>query len=342
MIRSRILEFNPGPSGSGESRTSYLALTSTGLSGDEKSNGLAFWSAYLVVGIAILGVLAKGGWCYPSSSEPSTIPESFSEIVEDGDSEVSREETDKDNDKDKDKKKDKENCALTPDTRAPRPRLPPVSDKFKVELDSYWAGISSTSLNVAITVYCLLAKRGRSQKSSPEPSTTIHDIWELLDYGDGNGNDNDKGFCAPVSSSKLVLGILINPEQSIERLFEGNALANSYTPYVVLEFPENDSDVQSDVPFVEDASAPVDFAALFDALRDALCSFSEVCTTTERSPLDLARLVFFGMAMFLCVCLRVMVFLSTGRFGRRGIRQLVEQFENAKASVSHSSLLDYG
>lgn len=298
---------NPRPSVSGESGTSYLALTSTRLSGDEKSNGFAVWSAYLVVGIAILGVLAKRGWCYSSSSEPSINPENLSEILEDGDSEDSGEGTDKD--------KDEENCAPTPDTRAPRPRLRP--DIFEGELDSYWAGISSTSLIVAITVYCLLAKRGRSQKSSPKPSTTIDNIWELLDYGDGSsdGNNNSKGFCAPVSSSKLVLGILINPEQSIEQLFEGDALANSYTPYVVLEFPEfPDSDVQSDVPFVEDASAPVDLAALF------------------------ARLVVFGMVMFLCAGLRIMVFLSTGRFGCRGIWQLVEQFN----SVSYSFLLDFG
>lgn len=138
---------------------------------------------------------------------------------------------------------------------------------------------------------------------------------------------NDDWNCG---EPKLVVGILMNPEPPIEQLFEEDPLLDTYTPYVVLKFYDHFSDPHSDVKWKKDDSAPDGFAALSDAPQDALPSLKELRGMAESFLRNLPRFVIFALAIILCFELHVMVFFVKGRFGRRGIKQLVKNFKNFK------------
>jgi hypothetical protein len=84
------------------------------------------------------------------------------------------------------------------------------------------------------------------------------------------------------------------------------------------------------------------FAARFDAPHDDLLSFQTLQNMVEHLPArhDVAWFIVFGTAIVECFALRITGFLVTGGFGRRGIKQLIKRFKNAKPSVRSSSLLD--
>jgi len=208
----------------------------------------------------------------------------------------------------------------------------PVSDDDESEEEpvSDWAGISTTSMIVAFTVFDLLAKRRRSHTSS-ELSSTLQEA--------SSDDDGDNVCHGDSPSPRLVLAFLMNPKKHLERLLEDK----SYTPYTVLKYSD-DSSVLSDVGTLEDAPAPDGFAARIDALQDALLSSYELQYIAEIFPRDFAgfiRLVVFGMAMFICVGLRIMVFVVTGRMCCRGIQLLFNGFKDGKCFVRSSSLFDY-
>ena len=195
--------------------------------------------------------------------------------------------------------------------------LPPVSGDEQPLFDR--TGIRTASIFIVIAVFGLLAKYSLSSSSS-KPSTTLDDN---TCYGDC--------ACNEVPSPKSVLAILMSPEQSIEQLFEDDPLADTYTPYIMLQFHDNGSHVRSNVRNLQDASAPDDFAALFDAPQDALPS---VLLKDFRSSITFfARFVVIWIAVALCFILRAMGFFVTGRFGRRGIKRLLKELRDARLSV---------
>jgi len=230
-------------------------------------------------------------------------------------------------------------------------RLPPTSGNKELNGEPT---TTMASLVVATTVFGLLAQRRRAQRPSSSPPITPENILDVQDVqqavSDTNVNDDNVCCkdCAPVPfkkpSFRLALGVFINLDhwQSVERLLENDPLSESYTPCVVLKFLDDDSPVRSDVGLPEDASAPDGFAAQFDAPQDNLLSFQTLQYMVEHlpTPHDLARFIVFGTAILTCFSLRVTGFLVTGRFGRRGIKQLIKRFKNAKLSVRSSSLLD--
>jgi len=211
---------------------------------------------------------------------------------------------------------------------------------------SHWTSIIRASIFVAISVFGLLAKDHRPSSS---PSTAPENISEVQVAGSDNNVCCKDCQCAPVPfkepSPVFKLGILIDLKywQSVEQLLEDDPLAETYIPFVVLKFPDVYSPVRTDLVSLENASAPDGFAARFDAPQVALLTFQALRYMVEHFPthLDLARYVVFGTAIILCFALHVMVFLVTGRFGRRGIKKLIKGFKGAKLSVRSSSLLKF-
>ena len=155
--------------------------------------------------------------------------------------------------------------------------------------------------------------------------------------------ENHDGNCA-LTLPKEVIGILMNPDPSVEQLFEEDPLVDTYTPYVVLTFYDNDSYPYSDVKLRENLndSALDGFAARFDAPQDALASLKILRNMTEGFLLDLLRFIALGSAICICFVLHVMVFLVKGRFGRRGIKQLVRRFKKVKSSKTVRRLSVFG
>lgn len=172
-----------------------------------------------------------------------------------------------------------------------------------------------------------------SRESAVKASAIAEPSWEEHKH-DGNCT-----FTPP----KEVVGILMNPEQSIEQLFEEDPFTDTYTPYVVLTFHDDDSYAYSNVQWREDDSAPDGFAARFDAPQDALASLKELRNITEGFLFNLLRFIVLGSAIIVCFALHVMVFLVKGRFGRRGIKQLMKRFKKAKSSktVCHIFISGY-
>jgi hypothetical protein len=173
-------------------------------------------------------------------------------------------------------------------------------------------------------------------------------LWDCHGSHLDSGADDDlcHGNCAPVSlnqepSSYLTVAVLVHPEQPLEYFLEGDSLVDSYTPYVLLDFSDNSSQVRSNVPLLEDHSAPDGFAALCDALQDALLFFQELGNLTEKlpGPRDLARFVLLGVAVMLCFALHVVGFFIKGRFRSRGIRRLTEELKFAKLFVCYLHLV---
>jgi hypothetical protein len=206
-------------------------------------------------------------------------------------------------------------------------RLPPVSgdEESKEEPVSDWTGIGMASA-IIIIIVGLLAKLLQSHQFPSEPSTAPeHPLVQDTHSDDDNVCRSECSLSFEEASPRLVLGILLDPDQA-ERAFDEDPLADSYTPYVVLNL-----DIRSDVGPLEHASP--DVAALIDALQGALFSFQELQDMSKKFLLDLPRFVAYGIAILCCFALRFMVFCVTGRIGRRGLRELMKEFKNVKRAV---------